>query len=69
MHPVIRRFCENYANLYSGAKHLEKGLNREWWKFWCLIYLFFDRSSCKEVLKAFVINTLHSKQYQTKLIF
>ena len=21
-------FCENYAKLYSNAKHLEKGLNR-----------------------------------------
>ena len=23
-------FCENYAKLYFDAKHLEKGLNKEW---------------------------------------
>ena len=28
-------FCENYAKLYFGEKHLEKGLNRGWWNFWC----------------------------------
>ena len=27
--------CENYAELYFDAEHLEKGLNREWWNFWC----------------------------------
>ena len=28
-------FCENYTKLYFDAKDLEKGLNREWWYFWC----------------------------------
>ena len=27
--------CENYAELSFDAEHLEKGLNREWWNFWC----------------------------------
>ena len=29
--------CENYAKLYFDAKHLEKGLNRRWWKFWPIL--------------------------------
>ena len=32
----VAPFCENYAKLYFDAKHLEKGLNRGWWNFWCL---------------------------------
>ena len=31
-------FCENYAKLYFDAKHLEKGLNREWWSFWFPVF-------------------------------
>ena len=27
-------FCENYAKLYFDAKHLNKRLNKGWWKFW-----------------------------------
>ena len=30
-------FFENYAKLYLDAKHLEKGLNRDW-NFWCLFF-------------------------------
>ena len=37
----VAPFCENYAKLYFDAKHLEKGLNRGWWNFWCL---FFKKS-------------------------
>ena len=35
-------FCENYTKLYFDAKHLEKGLNRGWWNFWCF---FFKKNS------------------------
>ena len=28
-------FYENYTELYFDAEHLEKGLNRGWWNFWC----------------------------------
>ena len=32
-------FCENYTKLYFDAKHVEKGLNKGLWNFWCPFFL------------------------------
>ena len=31
-------FCKNYAKFYFDAKHLESGLNSDWWIFWAYIF-------------------------------
>ena len=31
-------FWENCAKLYFDVKHLEKGLNKGWWNFWCTLF-------------------------------
>ena len=36
-------FSENYAKLYFDEKHLEKGLDRRGYNFWCFFFFFFKK--------------------------
>ena len=49
----INPFCENYAKLCFDAKHLDKGLDREWWHFLCLF--FFPKRALLPTLDAALI--------------